>query len=838
MRTGTTGRPRHGFTFFVTLSIPLWAGAGMTGAAAQPLAQPSGQSEPAVPEKAGKEAHAFRLGSMSPPRIDGRLDDEAWMKAPSFDDLTQDDPDNMQPPTERTVMQIAYDDRYLYVAAHMGARRAADIRTGLGRRDNPPTSDMIWIGFDPRHDHLTAYVFRANASGVQGDLTFFDDTSMSSDYDAVWEVSTQVTPVGWNAEFRIPFSQMRFTVPAGDRAVWGLNVRRDIAQRGERDLWVPKPRGQQGEVSRFGHLIFDDRLTPPRRLEFLPFTLGRSEIKSDGATRHGLEAGLDLRMGVGTGGTLSATLNPDFGQVEADPAVLNLSIFETFFPEKRPFFLEDSRVFVLPYGQIPDFYSRRIGQRPGRIALRDGDTLVSKPDNTTILGATKFSTKAGGWTSGGVAALTAREYAVVDATTTAADGTEAIVREHRLIEPMTMYGVGRVQRDILGGSSNVGLIATAVVRDGDQDAFTGGPDYNIRWGGNRYTVNGHWVKTRAPISGAVRDGFGGVTNFFYSSKHVGVNAHYDHISPTFRNADLGFLGSRVNKNDVSGGINLNQPDPWKAFRSLGVFFTASRQWNNDGLVFNKFVGGGGNVSFRNFWNAYFNIFHNPPKLDDLDTRGGPPIVKQRNTNVNFGFGTDSRKRWGVNANFSAAREGDAGSSASAFANLRVQPSARVQAALSASYNGGRDAAQWIENTDADGDGIEDHVYGRLRRNVVNITGRATYAFSRDMTLEAYVQPFVAVGAYSDIRKLARPSSYDFTPVALASDPDFNRKSLRATVVLRWEYVRGSTLFVVWNRSTADSSRPGVFSPGRDLAGAFSAPGAHALAVKVNYWFAP
>jgi hypothetical protein len=812
--------------------------AGAAGPARGQGLAPASISEPAVPEKEGKEARAFRIRDVSPPRIDGRLDDEVWAAVPPFEDFVQDDPDNMQPPTERTVMRIAYDDRNLYVAAHMEMRSASDIRTGLGRRDNPPTSDMIWISFDPRHDHQTAFLFRANASGVQGDMTFFDDTSMNSDYDAVWDVSTQVFGEGWSAEFRIPFSQMRFTLVPGVRSVWGLNVRRDIAQRGERNLWVPKPRGQQGEVSRFGHLVFDDPLTPPRRLEFLPFTLARYERKSAGDSKHGIDAGLDLRMGVGTGGTLSATLNPDFGQVEADPAVLNLSIFETFFPEKRAFFLEDSRVFVLPYFQVQNFYSRRIGQSPGRIPLKTGDTLVSKPDNTTIIGASKFSTKVSSWTFGGVAAITAREYATVDAKVTAPGGAEIVTREERLIEPMTMYGVGRVQRDILRGSSNVGAIVTAVVRDGDQDAFTGGPDFNIRWNRNRFTWNGHWVKTRAPISGVMQDGFGGVTNFFFSSKHFGVNAHYDHISPTFRNADLGFLGSRVNKNEINGGINLNQPDPWKAFRSLNFFFTTLRAWNGDGLVFNKFAGTGGNLNFRNFWGVFFNVFHNPSKLDDLDTRGGPPIVRVVNTNVNFGVSTDSRKRWRVNTNYSFAREGDGGSAFFAFANVSVQPSARLQASVGASYNSARDAAQWIKNTDADGDTVEDHVYGRLRRNVVNITGRATYAFSRDMTLEAYFQPFVAVGAYSDIRKLARPSSYEFTPVTLTDNPDFNRKSLRGTMVLRWEYVRGSTLFVVWNLSTSDPSNPGVFSPWRDLADAFTAPGTNALAVKVNYWLAP
>ncbi len=798
---------------------------------------PDISSEPDVPEKTGKELRALRIPGAAP-RIDGRLDDEAWNNAAAIEDFVQEDPDNMQPPSERTVVRIAYDDRYLYVAVDCYARVASEIRAGLGRRDNFPPSDVIELGFDPRHDHLTAYVFRANASGVQSDITFFDDTSSNSDYDAVWEVATQVTAEGWHAEFRIPFSQMRFSVPLGDRAVWGLQVRRDIQHRGEVDRWVPRPRGQQGQVSRFGHLIFDDRLAPPRRLELLPFTLGRLENKNDETAQGGVDAGVDLRMGLGTAATISATVNPDFGQVEADPAVLNLSIFESFFPEKRPFFLEDSRIFVLPYSQVQDFYSRRIGQTPGWFGLKDDETLISKPDNTTILGAAKLTGKASSWTYGGLAALTAREYAAIDVTTTAADGSEVVSRVERLIEPMTTYSVGRVQRDILRDSSNVGAIATAVVREGGADAFTGGGDFNLRWSSNRYRWNGHWVGTRAPISGVVRDGFGGVTNFSYSGKHLGVDGHYDHIGSTFRNTDLGFLNSRVNKNEINGGLNLNQPDPWKAFRYLNMFVTATRQWNDEGLVFGKFIGAGTNLGFRNFWNVYFNTFHNFRRLDDLDSRGGPPIVKPASSNMNFGFGTDSRKRWGLFMNLAASRD-EAGSwNVFMGPNLRLQPSTRLQASVSANYTSGLDVPQWIKNTDADADGTEDHVYGRLRRSVVNITGRATYAFSRDMTLEAFLQPFVAVGDYTNIAKLARPSSFEFEPVSLDEDPDFNRKSLRGTVVLRWEYVRGSTLFLVWNLSTSDASRPGMFSPVRDLGSAFSAPGTNVFAIKINYWITP
>src|SRR5262245_44418436 len=451
-------------------------------------------------ERHAKQLHAFKIVG-EPPKIDGRFDEEAWQLAEQIDDFIQQEPDNLAKPGERTVVQVAYDDRYLYVAAHCYVRDGKAVSAGLGRRGTIPSSDKIGIGLDPRHDHLTGYYFVANPSGVQSDMSYFNDTREDADYEAVWEGGTTITAEGWNAEFRIPFSQIRFTVPDGERSVWGFQVRRDIRETGEWDLWKAVPRGTQGIVSQFGELIFEGRLSPPRRVELLPFALARSEHHEDGYAAHGFDVGADVRVGLGTSATLSATINPDFGQVELDPAVLNLSVFETFYPEKRPFFLEDSRVLLPQYGQFTIFHSRRIGRTPGRLELPDSDEIVRKPDQTTILGAAKLTGKASGWTFGGLKAVTAREYAVVGTAPTDADGHESTTRSTKLIEPLTMFGVGRLQRDLLNGTSNVGAIATSVVRERDVDAFTGGPDYNIRWHRNLYRLSGQWVMTYAPIDG-------------------------------------------------------------------------------------------------------------------------------------------------------------------------------------------------------------------------------------------------------------------------------------------------------------------------------------------------
>ena len=428
--------------------------------------------------------HAFHITGNGP-RIDGQLDDAVWAAAEAIDDLVQGEPANLEAPTERTVVQVAYDNRNLYVAVYCYSQNPSDIAAGLGRRDSFPPSDRIEIQFDPRHDRLTGYVFQTNPSGVQGDYTLFDDTSRSFDYNGVWNVATQITGTGWVAEFQIPLSQMRFTTIEMGETVWGFNVQRDIYRKGEWDRWIANARGEQGTVSRFGELVFSEPFSPPRRIEITPFMLGRSEHLPDGVSKRGLSAGFDFRFGIGTSTTFSATINPDFGQVEQDPAVLNLSVFETQFQEKRAFFLEDSRTFVLPYGQFPDFYSPRIGRAPGRFELEDGDVLIGKPDRTRILAAAKITGKRSGWTYGGLTALTSREYASVETTSTAFDGTPKTSRTERLIEPRTSYNVGRLQRDI-AGTSNVGVIGTAVVREKDLDAFVGGVDGTLRWSRNRF----------------------------------------------------------------------------------------------------------------------------------------------------------------------------------------------------------------------------------------------------------------------------------------------------------------------------------------------------------------
>ena len=279
-----------------------------------------------------------------------------------------------------------------------------------------------------------------------------------------------------------------------------------------------------------------------------------------------------------------------------------------------------------------------------------------------------------------------------------------------------------------------------------------------------------------------------------------------------------------------------RPDPGRVFRRVTLFANTGHGWNNERLVFGRFLGGGMSLQFLNFWGVDWFFGRGFRVLDDLDTRGGPPIVRPADFGTDVFINSDSRKSWRLSFGAGGGRSEVGNWNARFGPSLRLQPSTRLQATISANYDTGYDVAQWITNRDTDADGTDDqYVYGSLSRNVIDVTVRSTFAIHRDLALQLYLQPFVAVGDYTNIRRLAQPRSFDFVPTSLDDDPDFNSKSLRGNIVLRWEYMRGSTLFVVWNMSKFDDTRPGHFSAGRDLRDAFRGSGPQVFMIKLNYW---
>ena len=394
----------------------------------------------------------------------------------------------------------------------------------------------------------------------------------------------------------------------------------------------------------------------------------------------------------------------------------------------------------------------------------------------------------------------------------------------RLIEPYTSYNVARVQKDLFGGSSNIGGLGTAVMREGDVDAYTGSVDYSLRWSSNKYTWNGQWGGTRSAVSGVMTNGFGGVTNFNYNSKHVNLFSHYDYFSSGFKNSDLGFFFGRNNKQQINGGINLGNPDPGRVFRRINLNSSVFTQFNNDRLEARRELLPGCR------WAV-------PELLELLHRRRprAPGLRRSRHPRRS----ADRQARRVVHRFVRVDRLAQAHPPQRRCA-LERQPRGRTLEqlqrqpelpAVAAGAGPHQHRHHRRRSTSRSGSATRtspatasiDHVYGTLDRNVVNVTARTTYAFTRDMTLEVYLQPFVAVGDYGNIRRLARAKSYEFEPVVIDDNPDFSTKSLRSNVVFRWEYRRGSTLYLVYNvvqqrrLASRRSSRPSA------ICGAASAP---------------
>ena len=364
---------------FLAIWLVLAAASDLAGAATVPGAQ--------LPDDRQKSVSAARVAR--PPVLDGRLNDEAWRHAQLDGRFTQNFPDAGRPPSEKTELYIVYDDRALYLGLRCHDTHPAQTPEWLTRRDRETNADKITIDIDSRNDHVSAYHFDVNVSGVLADGLRFNDTDYTSDWDGLWNAVTRRDSEGWSVEVQIPWRTLRFT--AGTKNM-GFQVRRHLPRRQEVDAWAFIPRNISGEVSRYGHLLSRGDLGPARLVQIAPYVSAslamRSGEGSGDRVRATPNAGADLKVGLTSGLTLDATLNPDFGQVEADQAQLNLSTFELFYPEKRPFFLEGVDLFATPLQQ---FYTRRVGRAPPDPALQDGEEVVETPATGRIWGALKLT---------------------------------------------------------------------------------------------------------------------------------------------------------------------------------------------------------------------------------------------------------------------------------------------------------------------------------------------------------------------------------------------------------------------------------------------------------------
>ncbi|MEX2465375.1 MAG: DUF5916 domain-containing protein [Gemmatimonadota bacterium] len=828
--------------------------------------------------------------------IDGRLDESVWSSAPVAADWVQFEPNEGAPATERTEARVLYGSRALFVHIKAYERRPEEIVGQLTRRDQGSHSDILGVAIDSYFDRRTAFQFNVNPVGVKQDVYHFDDTSEDAGWDAVWDAAVSMDDDGWSAEFRIPYSQLRFR--SDGEQTWGINFIRRIARNQEMAVWAPTTRSDGAIVSRFGELQGLRGLDAPNRMEILPYTLGgleRSPGDADDPFYRSTDpmgaVGADIKYGVTSDLTLDVTLNPDFGQVEADPGQVNLSAFETFLPERRPFFVEGSSIFnfSLALGDGDDaveslFYSRRIGRAPqGNVDA--GDAFWDADDRTTIYGAWKLSGKtAGGWSIGVLHALTSEERARI------APDTGPGYQEP--IEPFANYGVVRLQKDFREGRSAIGLIGTGTRREGDVadalelrgEAYAGGIDFRHRFGEENWQLNGYVLgshvmgspesiartqrsparyyqrpdadhvtfdPTRTSLSGASANiGVSKVSGGFWR-----VGTGIQTRTPGFEVNDLGFM----NNADYAthwGWVGYHRTVPTGPFRRLFLNATAWHNWNYDG----DRTGTGGNVNLNfqleNFWNGWAGVNQQLATVDPGVLRGGPLFLREAQTNFWAGLGTDSRKAVQFNMSGSGNVRPASDSWTLNFSpNVRIRPSGRATFNIGTFVNRRTEDRQWIRKIDTD---TPHYVFGRLDQTTVGATLRVDYAFTPTLSLQLYAQPFVSAGSYGGFKQVANPTAerypdrFSGLEARIDGDdyfvdldgngseesfgnPDFNVRQFRSNAVLRWEYLPGSSLFLVWSQGRDDSGDVGAFDFSRDVGDLFRTAPSNVFMVKLSYW---
>ena len=771
-----------------------------------------------------------------PPVIDGRDDDAVWSEAALLDSFPESVPAENLHPRFRTTGRIAYDARNLYVFLRAYDPHPDSIVTQLARRDGDTRSDYLGVLIDGYRDRRSGFEFDVNPSGVKSDFAFRNDgEQFDAAWDGVWDVATRIDSLGWTAEFRIPLSQIRY--PAATRASFGIYLWRLVKRTGEGLSWPLRHRSLPGLASQFGDVMGLDGLAAPRRGELVPYVV--AEHRSVVSTA----VGADFKYALAPNVVLNATVNPDFGQVEADPAELNLTVYETFFPERRPFFVAGAGQFTYDlncglYSCFREglFYSRRIGR-----------------DGARILGAAKLTGQSRALSLAGLVAATAR-------------GTE----------PAARYGVLRATRAFRQGETDVGVRATGMIRDLDpvsattlhRDAYAAGFDFRHRFR-RQYTIHGSvdWSRVdgtpaaitltqREPIHNYQRpdgaltldtartrltgddeqlafDKLGGVFRF------QGV---YTRRSPGFEVNDVGYL-RQADLQTAYGWVNLTLEKPTRLYRRFVWNLNAWWWATTAGLVTDRAVNTNAHLTLNSLWTlgAWIAVNGLGTTFCDGCARGGPALRQDRGVATWFDVTGDDRHRLVPEVTVTTS-SADAGRSSaySVTPSLRVSAATRFAASLGMAWTATHDDRQWLANV-TDSTGRIHYTFAHLDRRSLGVTLRANYTMSPALSLQLYAQPFASWGPYSDVRELAdaraahyadRFESYSGTP----SPAGVDSRQFNGNIVLRWEYLPGSTIFAVWTQGRQEfDSTPGTGSGMEHLHDVFSHPAANTFLIKVSHW---
>lgn len=836
-------------------------------------------------------------------RLDGKLDDPQWSSATPITDFIQKDPVEGAIPNDKMEVRFLYDDDALYVGTRVISKDPTHIQAPVSRRDNINQAEHIWVSFDSYHDRRTAYSFGITASGVRGDWYHQSDSETDIDlsFDPVWQAAADINATGWTAEMRIPFSQLRFN--AAEVQHWGVNVDHWIPSRNEDVFWIPTPKKATGWSSRMGALEGISGIKPARRLEVMPYVASDATVNGDRDAKNpfdngsnlGARVGGDLKMGLGPSLTLAATVNPDFGQVEADPAEVNLSAFETFFPEKRPFFIEGNQLLR---GFGPSyFYSRRIGARPRGPASGD---FVDYPNATTILGAAKLTGRlASGASVGGLAAVTGREEArSYDVTTGQFSKVE--------VAPVTGYGVGRLQKEFGHTASTIGLTLTGMQRDLsasdalssilNREAYSGGVDLLLRLQGGAYQIRSfagfsdvrgepaaisilqrnsahyfqrpdatsyHFDNTRRSLSGY--DIYAGIDKV--AGKHWLGGAYSGNESPGLDFNDVGRLGTADGKSG-GGYVTYRETQPGRRLQRYDANLEIDTERNFDGDTQFLQYTGFGSSTFKNFWVLSVTGAYSVRAQDARLTRGGPSMGTGGFNYgiVSLGNSTASTTHWLGRIYYGKDEWGAPTNRLSGI--LSIRPGPQWQLSAEPNYLRAVDPRQYVA-TMAGGSATtygNRYIFAYLDRSTFFTDIRLNYTLKPDVTLEMFLEPFAASGRYYRFGELSAPrsrevlrygeqgtsiiqqadKSYVVTdPRTVGSDgkpstltlpfPDFNVRSVLSNMVIRWEYRPGSTFFFVWQQNRQGFQPNGELVRVGDLFGGFNNVGSNFFAIKANFW---
>ena len=815
--------------------------------------------------------------------IDGKLNDPAWMIANWLGDFIQYEPSEGKMPGQKTEFAILLDKNFIYVGFKAWDTNPDSIVQRLSRRDEMD-GDFVAVQFDSYFDKRTAFSFMVNAAGIKNDFIISNDGETEDDtWDPIWLVKTSRDQLGWYAEMRIPLTQLRFE--GNGEQTWGLQVARMLFRKQEISVWQPATKINSGWVSQYGELKGLKNLKSRKIADITPYVVARTDrfekeagnpFKQSGKKSQ-LTGGIDGKLGITNNLTLDFTINPDFGQVEADPSEVNLTSYETFFEEKRPFFIEGKNILSFPLmfgdGDLAAdnlFYSRRIGRRPHYSPDINDDEYIDAPEFTKILGAAKITGKTKeGWSVGLLESLTGEEFAHIS------NGNQ----RSEMIEPFTNYTIGRVQKDLDKGNTLIGGMFTSVNRNLAEDqlnylhksAYTGGFDFVHKW------HNKDWEFDFSSYYSRVQGSAEAITNTQKSWIHAFQRPDATHLKFDTTRTSLSGQGGKIvlAKNGgklkfmaattwKSPGLELNDVgymrqadnileviwlgyrifEPFSIFRNMKLNLNQWTEWNFAG----ESTGPGGNINahmqFKNYWYFHLGGNFNGQALSTTELRGGPAIKLTGSKNIWLALASNEQKKLTTEIEFMAMKGNIENSKrmTNVSVELGYRPSKSLKITLTPSFTNNEDELQYV--TQQEYSNKTDYVFARIHQKTFSASLRVNYNITPDLSIQYWGQPFLSSGKYTEFKKIAngRADNYTdrfrhFTGNELAyneaaeqysildqagnnlysfDQPDFNVKEFLSNMVVRWEYRPGSTIYLVWSQNRNKSVQSGNFDIADDM----------------------